>query len=173
MVASVYGERSLTSLRKVMFKLRVPRATREQAWYTPEGIESSLRYGLLWGSGGSPGFPTVPFHCLDAEWGFFKRWRLPFSWIIRTSVSSWHKAMPLLCGKIIFRYGSSLYELGRLFSIQSQLAGVGFGPQPDFGKLFFIPDIYGQCKFPSIEPFFHTLHASLVCGRVLRVSWSF
>ena len=38
MVAVGYGVWSLTSLLKVMSKLRAPRGTREQAWSTPEGI---------------------------------------------------------------------------------------------------------------------------------------
>lgn len=79
--------------------------------------------------------------------------------------------MPLPGGKIILRYGSSLTELGWHFSLQSQLAWVEFGPQPYFGKLFFILDVYGQFEFPSIEPFFHASHAILVCGIVFAVPY--
>lgn len=74
-------------------------------------------------------------------------------------VSLWHKGMLLPWGKIIFRYGPFLYELGLLFfsPIQNQLARVEFGPWPHFGKTFSI----FECLWP-IQVSIHWGHFPLL-----------
>lgn len=71
-------------------------------------------------------------------------------------VSLWHKGMLLPWGKIIFRYGPFLYELGLLFFSPSRINwlkwNLGHGLTLERCSPFL--NVYGQFKFPSTGAIF-------------------